>query len=555
MASFLDLEEEDWELQAEANKRSKNLFGPRPNEPQMQLYRLSWTASAPPTEEISFGQNMVVHGTSQLKSLKAESNDFFQVFIIRQERSWTSLDISRELLQDFIDIFAVFPPFWRCIFTFGKKSNEDECDFPGFKSRGPIRMIMDQPTIESAYVVRRAELNHRDASEGQSPWSIRQTAVYHRLCSRKDASHDTLCASAFPSLKSTVLLVSPSKAVEKKISRLFKLALTQEEGANPCIVHSLIVADSVKGWMGYISWLEKHVKEVSVRITFADLEPPQGDGSDEGFTFDVDDRQALKVSEDSIIDLQIILSTLRSTVEGIRHYCQKCCTLAHHIDECSCVAALQELDAYIEEVNLCIDRAATLKERVISTGQLLSDLLRYEDQKALKDLNKQSQEENRMMRSLAEKSTKDAEAVKVLTIIGLVYLPTTFVAVSQETLSSFLSADFKVKNFFSTEFVQKDESGNMSVTGDTWLLAAISLPLTILTISTWWLCVRYKVSQASLKSLTGLLEGCKGGWALRWRRKNQPRVGDTENPDVQPSRPGILSTRTWSTGKLTLKDG
>lgn len=36
--------------------------------------------------------------------------------------------------------------------------------------------------------------------------------------------------------------------------------------------------------------------------------------------------------------------------------------------------------------------------------------------------------------SLQKKSTEDAEAVKVLTIIGLVYLPTTFVAVRSPLL-------------------------------------------------------------------------------------------------------------------------
>ncbi|KAF4544499.1 CMGC/CDK protein kinase [Lasiodiplodia theobromae] len=329
MASVLDLGEDNWELRAEIDERSNNLFKPRANEPKLKLSRLFWTSIVPTAEAMSFEKDLVVHNTSQLKNLKAGSNDFLQVFVIRQERSWSSLDISKELFEDFIDIYAVFSPFWRCMFTFGKKSKEDECDFPGFKSCGP----------------------------------------YH----------------------------------------------------------------SVKGWMRYISWLEKHVKEMSVRITFADLQIGC-DGHNEGFTFDVDDRQSLKVIEDAAIDLQIILSTLRSTIEGIHRYCQKCCKMSRHSGDCACAAALDEFDGYIREVELCAERASILKERIVSTTQLLSDLLHYEDQKSLKDLTKQSQEENRMMRSLTEKSTKDAEAVKVLTIIGLVYLPTTFVAVSQTNL-------------------------------------------------------------------------------------------------------------------------
>jgi len=71
---------------------------------------------------------------------------------------------------------------------------------------------------------------------------------------------------------------------------------------------------------------------------------------------------------------------------------------------------------------------------------------------------------------LTERSTKDAAAVKVLTIISLVYLPTTIVA-----------------NFFSTQFIQTNQSGDMHVSANAWLLAAIAIPLTIITIAIWWL--------------------------------------------------------------------
>lgn len=64
--------------------------------------------------------------------------------------------------------------------------------------------------------------------------------------------------------------------------------------------------------------------------------------------------------------------------------------------------------------------------------------------------------------------------MKVLTVITLVYLPTTIVA-----------------NFFSTQFVQTTDAGHMFLTNNTWLLAAISVPLTIFTILLWWGWVYY----------------------------------------------------------------
>lgn len=43
--------------------------------------------------------------------------------------------------------------------------------------------------------------------------------------------------------------------------------------------------------------------------------------------------------------------------------------------------------------------------------------------------------DNAMMRELTEKSAKDADAVKWLTFLTLIYLPASFVAVSRFTMS------------------------------------------------------------------------------------------------------------------------
>jgi hypothetical protein len=49
--------------------------------------------------------------------------------------------------------------------------------------------------------------------------------------------------------------------------------------------------------------------------------------------------------------------------------------------------------------------------------------------RALEDLGKEAREENSQIHELTKKSTEDAAAVKVLTIIMLLYLPTTVVLV------------------------------------------------------------------------------------------------------------------------------
>ena len=68
-------------------------------------------------------------------------------------------------------------------------------------------------------------------------------------------------------------------------------------------------------------------------------------------------------------------------------------------------------------------------------GQL-SSLLDLGNGSALKVLAEEARKENVAMRGLAEKSTRDAAAVKVLTVITLVYLPVAVVSASSLGLNS-----------------------------------------------------------------------------------------------------------------------
>jgi hypothetical protein len=73
---------------------------------------------------------------------------------------------------------------------------------------------------------------------------------------------------------------------------------------------------------------------------------------------------------------------------------------------------------------------------VHADAKKLSDLLDYENAKiaqgngeALTVIAHESREENTAMRGLTEKATNDAAAVKVITLITIVFLPTTVVSV------------------------------------------------------------------------------------------------------------------------------
>ncbi|KAF2084392.1 hypothetical protein K490DRAFT_49258, partial [Saccharata proteae CBS 121410] len=370
--------------------------------------------------------------------------DVVQIYTVQQQRSWTTLDISRKLFEQFLELWHVFPEIWNCVSTFGMKHSELQCSFPTLSIRRSPSKSMEQLLIESTCVLRRVELNNRVPKQGQSPWSIRQMGVYHQHLAPLEFHAPSPETDSRVNKKSTFLLLCPSERVTRKIDHLVRLAKDDQDVVSPYVIFGVLIHDSTKGWEKYVAWLEQDLSHRSDSITFAELGSERGKDLD----FSVEDRQELKVFEDSVIDAQTILSTMLETTTRIQDYCGSYFNAAESTDHSRWMfqEANHEMRLSIDKIRASQQRLSLLKDKVVSCSQL-------------------------------DKSMRDAESMKVLTVIGLVYLPTTIVA-----------------NFFSTEFVQTDNGGHLKLATNSWLLAAIALPLTLFTVVLWWICVRYRSS-------------------------------------------------------------
>ncbi|KAH7323474.1 hypothetical protein BKA65DRAFT_555156 [Rhexocercosporidium sp. MPI-PUGE-AT-0058] len=459
-------------LQKRIDEKSYDLFKKRVGQAPLRVVRICKRSvqdeSGEEHEETTVFTDEDVVDISQLAKLRQSLNDPIQIFFIDQQRSWTTLDISREVFENFMNTYEVFPSFWKCVLTFGRKSEENEFEFPGFSARrSRDRRSPGNVTSEMAYVLRRAELNGRSGAEGESPWSIRQTAVYHRL---SDTTLGSKCLS-----RSVFLLVAASQNVKwqfgKSLDRPTSGQGSQLSGWN---AHRILIADSLSGWADYMAYLGHKLKEQTDRAILATVgQATEPVASSLEFKIKFDDRQELKLVEDQVLDLQVIFPGLVDVVSGVKESCERFLSASSsrlpQDEKLEAEEIIYEMEEYCKEAKILTERAKILTARAVSSARMVSDFLNYEGSTALKNLALESQAENRVMSALAEKSTKDAAAVKTLTVITLIYLPTSIVA-----------------NFFSTEFVQTDDQGHMAVTSNVWILAATSIPLTLITVFIWW---------------------------------------------------------------------
>jgi hypothetical protein len=88
----------------------------------------------------------------------------------------------------------------------------------------------------------------------------------------------------------------------------------------------------------------------------------------------VTDSQALKLLDDSVTDLQIILPTLLNTVIGIQLDCQLCCRMgcSNKGSTGDCDRLLQQFGQYVKELETCVQRAGVLRDKATSCAKLVS---------------------------------------------------------------------------------------------------------------------------------------------------------------------------------------
>jgi hypothetical protein len=187
---------------------------------------------------------------------------------------------------------------------------------------------------------------------------------------------------------SVFLLIAPSLWVEKQLLQCLNIGNDHFHAVSPFSVQSILVADSLRGWTRYISWLEGELNKQVRLITSASsgfsiltsvLKSTRMEFTRPGsrdltnLEISVEDSQVLKTLDDSVTDLQVILPTLLSTVKSIQQECQLCCQ-----KECynkgstgDCDRLSEQFDQYIKELETFNQRAGILRNKATSAAKLV----------------------------------------------------------------------------------------------------------------------------------------------------------------------------------------
>lgn len=447
--------------------------GCRPRDPRLQDENKARGLKESPSRLAGSGlsaqatSNLVrVWKTEELRQYMAVRN-CVQFFFIHQRNSYSPLTITHELFETLLCEKHVPPIFKDYVLYMGERVREVEIALPSLRRfpTGLPRSDGDDHALECMYGLRFVDLNGRGSlHQPTSRWSLRQTAIYSRHRSSRD--------------EGTWIFVTPSRLAKHRLTEL-----AHNQGSNspssPFTIHLLLLETAIANWRPYLVDLATETDQHAERLLGVSRH-------DEGpFTMaECGERQELMLLEEKLVNAALIIKATINTVQqllsiysSIRE--SKPNQQAIYDDPIAVVLSNQ-----LQELDLNSIRVEAQRARVQSITNSVSSFLDLDSGFALQNIAKESKMENEEMRQLSQrmhdltkKSTQDAAAVKVLTILTLIYLPVTVVS-----------------NFFSTSFVNSETSSGggsyIVVSNEWWILVASAVPLTLLTLYIWYVWMR-----------------------------------------------------------------
>jgi hypothetical protein len=294
-----------------------------------------------------------------------------------------------------------------------------------------FRIFTESP--ECAYGLRYVELNGYNGNK--DPWSVRQTAIYQKY-------HRGI---------QTWVFISASRNIEELVDKyIHQVADDGKKGPlrNSFELHLALMEASLKNWRWYIKSLVERVTDHSNRVVAATVGRAKV-ATPIDVEINFDDRQTLKIIEDQVLDLITIFESILDTINTLIEEYKFLSSVAEEIKP---DRVLHKLRDNLREVGLYLGKVKTLHKRVQGTSILVcffpfkfpcdsllillglimeqfANTLDHENAESLRVLAQESHKENSIMRMLTEKGTNDAAAVKIITLITIIYLPTTVVSV------------------------------------------------------------------------------------------------------------------------------
>lgn len=384
------------------------------------------------------------------------------------ESALAPLDLTRDALLRILAYHQVMPAYIDFLLVYGTRDEDRELRFTGFRTRttlqnpAPGHVIADLHRSGRQYEVcfnlkAAAPKESLSSQQSRRRWKIRQTAVYHRF----DCGSGTalwIIGDPREKVKKTVQEILPEGLVPGQ----FEFGTMPGAFSASLETHLVLVAWASSSWRWHIQDLEEIIDEMTKpAILFDYINPQQPEIAPRAVTLvqEYEDKvnETLMVVEANIKIFSSLLSSYRTLVEDANFPPQE-------QDACrSAVGAFStRVQEHIFDLQMQADRAKILSKVAADRKNIVFQQL--QTQTALKQEALASS-----MWEFSQNGQKEAIAMRIITVITLLYLPPTFVC-----------------TFFGTDVIKYQDDGQGEVFFSIEALKSffyVTIPLWLITIA------------------------------------------------------------------------
>lgn len=350
----------------------------------------------------------------------------FRAFIIEQEHSYSCLDVSQSIFESLCTRLDAFPQFRDMVIYLGQRTCEVEVAPP--RPRWRFLQHTKHQGFELTYGLRWIEENHR-----RSKWSMRQSVIFNKLDTENDAS--------------SWVIVAPTTAAREDLNDFIgREAFSRSD--QQTMLHLAFIESSVICWRPYLVFLTeeigKHVSLLNVQhgsanpeqirdIKFANPQDAGRLGKDFVDLATNGARLELKTLEDQVTDSILALDANKDVIEAILNLLSTHgrASPAHANEDATVAREMfnEFLTEKIRDVSMLTKQLHSLQAKLTGCTHIASSFSELANGHTLQELVKAAQEETKQVTDLTRRAQRDGAAVKALTVITLIYLPTTVVLV------------------------------------------------------------------------------------------------------------------------------
>ncbi|ERF73564.1 hypothetical protein EPUS_07498 [Endocarpon pusillum Z07020] len=394
------------------------------------------------------------------------------------------LKITRKMLTRIMTYHQVTPQFFEFLFLFGQRSNAHDLRYSGFREKTSLDFPSPGQALPAlgrsgkhfqlCYNLKRPEsLTPPGTPFRDQEWSIRPAAIFHHFDVETGGTMWIVIKRDLGLKEDIQELTGPDGRIKDR-----SFATPGQSFRSSLAVHSLLAHWATTNWRWYIQYLEDTVDKETQAAVHGSRELVSNRKN-----FSPMDLQHVQWWEERAVEAKLILGGISNVLQAIIDYYASLLSHRNFSLSTTCRPDIESLAAQMRDA---IADCKMQRDR----AELLTQIASQRKTLILQHLQSQATEK---MENLSLMTQKEAIAMRIITVVTLIYLPGTFV-------STFFSTDVVT---YQGDRNSESSSSNLGTSFSTtamyrWL--QVALPLTFCTLGISWIVYKY----ATMKTVTRL---------------------------------------------------